>query len=142
MHANLIDNTISFVKEELKNAEGGHDWFHIERVYKSAIEINRKENGEELVVRLAALLHDIADSKFNNGDEEVGPNKAEEFLKSIHVHEEIISHVKLIIQNMSFKNSLVSWVSAVMFRFIILSSFSQRVSLKLPISPKPALLIR
>ena len=104
MH-NIINLTTNFVKETLANAETGHDWFHIERVYKSAIEINRKENGDELVVQLAALLHDIADSKFNNGDEEIGPNKAVDFLKSIHVDDETINHVKLIIQNMSFKNS-------------------------------------
>ena len=104
MH-NIINLTTNFVKETLANAETGHDWFHIERVYKSAIEINRKENGDELVVQLAALLHDIADSKFNNGDEEIGPNKAVDFLKSIHVDDATINHVKLIIQNMSFKNS-------------------------------------
>ncbi|TDG37371.1 HD domain-containing protein [Pedobacter changchengzhani] len=104
----ILSSTISFVKETLANAEAGHDWFHIERVYKSAIEINKTEKGNGLVVQLAALLHDIADSKFNNGDEEIGPNKASDFLKSINVDVETINHVKLIIQNMSFKNSFDS----------------------------------
>lgn len=105
---NLIQQTINFVKLTLANAEAGHDWFHIERVYKTALTINAIENGDELVVSFAALLHDIADPKFNNGDEEIGPNKAEAFLKSIHVDCIIINHVKLIIQNMSFKNSFES----------------------------------
>ena len=100
-----IQKTINFVKQTLKNAEAGHDWFHIERVFKTAININKAEKGNELVVTFAALLHDIADPKFNDGDEEVGPNLAESFLKSIAIEENIINHVKLIIQHMSFKNS-------------------------------------
>lgn len=104
MHSS-IQKTIDFVKKTLANAEAGHDWFHIERVYKTAQNINKKENGDELVVAFAALLHDIADPKFNNGDETLGPKMAAEFLESIHVDQAIIDHVKLIIENMSFKNS-------------------------------------
>jgi len=100
-----IEKTIDFVKKTLANAEAGHDWFHIERVFETAKTINQQENGNELVVAFAALLHDIADPKFNHGDEELGPNIAASFLESIAVDPEIISHVKLIIQNMSFKNS-------------------------------------
>ena len=100
-----IEKTIDFVKKTLANAEAGHDWFHIERVFETAKTINQQENGNELVVAFAALLHDIADPKFNHGDEELGPNIAASFLESIAVNPEIITHVKLIIQNMSFKNS-------------------------------------
>lgn len=102
---NTIQQTINFVKLTLADAEVGHDWFHIERVFKTAQTINATEKGDELVVSMAALLHDIADPKFNNGDEEIGPNKAEAFLKSIEIEPEVIAHVKLIIQHMSFKNS-------------------------------------
>jgi uncharacterized protein len=70
-NTDIISKTITFVKEKLKNAEGGHDWFHIERVYKNALLIAKDEVCNETIVKLAALLHDIADSKFNNGDEEV-----------------------------------------------------------------------
>lgn len=101
----IIDTTIAFVKQALAGAEAGHDWFHIERVYRTCLLINKTENGNEQVIALAALLHDIADPKFNNGDEEIGPRKAEEFLRSIGAAEEIIAHVKRIIENMSFKNS-------------------------------------
>ncbi|WP_316796027.1 HD domain-containing protein [Pedobacter agri] len=100
-----IQKTIDFVKKTLANAEAGHDWFHIERVYKTAQNINQKENGDDLVVAYAALLHDIADPKFNDGDEKIGPNIAAAFLKSIEVDQSIIDHVILIIENMSFKNS-------------------------------------
>ena len=103
-----IKKTIDFVKKTLENAEAGHDWFHIERVYKTSLTINQVEKGNELIVIFAALLHDIADPKFNNGDEELGPNLAETFLISIGVDIETTSQVKLIIQHMSFKNSFDS----------------------------------
>ncbi len=99
----IIQNTITFVKNELKNAEGGHDWFHIERVYKNALLISESEDVDKNVVALGALLHDIADSKFHNGDETVGPKMARQFLKSQNLSEEIIDHVVKIIENVSFK---------------------------------------
>lgn len=99
----LIQNTITFVKEQLKNAEGGHDWFHIERVYKNTLAIAKTEDCDLLVCQLGALLHDIADSKFHNGDEEIGPKKARKFLESHDVTEKIIQQVILIIENISFK---------------------------------------
>jgi uncharacterized protein len=99
----LINKTILFVKEQLANAEGGHDWFHIQRVYKNALLIARGENCDETVVKLGALLHDIADSKFHAGDETVGPKVARVFLESEGISETIISHVIQIIDNISFK---------------------------------------
>ena len=99
----LINVTIKFVKQELKNAEGGHDWFHIQRVYKNSLLIANCEDCDILVVKLAALLHDIADSKFYNGDETVGPKKARLFLESENVSENTIVHVINIIENISFK---------------------------------------
>lgn len=98
--------TLDFVQKELRNAEAGHDWWHIERVWKMTKEIATHENVDMEVVEYAALLHDIADSKFHNGDEEIGPQKAAGFLKSIAVDEQIIIHVQNIIRNMSFKSSL------------------------------------
>lgn len=102
----IIEKTIEFVKETLAGAEAGHDWFHIERVYKTALTINEQEKGDELIVALAALLHDIADPKFNDGDEEIGPRMADNFLESIGVDPSVIEHVKQIIINLSYKASL------------------------------------
>lgn len=99
----IIDNTICFVKQKLNNAEGGHDWFHIERVYKNAILIAEDENANKFIVQLAALLHDIADSKFHNGDETVGPKIAKDFLKSQNLEDHFIMHIVSIIENISFK---------------------------------------
>jgi uncharacterized protein len=99
----IIDKTILFVKEKLQDAEGGHDWFHIERVFKNATLIAQEEVCDVAVVKLAALLHDIADSKFHDGDEEIGPKIARKFLENENVSEEIIEHVIQIIKNISFK---------------------------------------
>jgi uncharacterized protein len=99
----IIEATVDFVKTSLQNAEGGHDWFHIERVWKNAVTIAVTENVDGFVVALAALLHDIADAKFHGGDEEIGPVTAVHFLQSIHVQQAIIDHVEHIIRNISFK---------------------------------------
>lgn len=101
-----IDQTMIFAKDILAEAEKGHDWSHTQRVYTNALLISKSENVNAFVVQLAALLHDIADSKFHDGDEEVGPQKARSFLQSIAVEKEIIAHVENIIRYMSFKNSL------------------------------------
>ncbi len=102
----ILDNTIVFVKATLKNAEGGHDWFHIERVYNNTLLLLKSEEANVLVVKLAALLHDIADSKFNDGDEKIGPLKARQFLENQNIAVENIMHIVKIIANMSYSKSL------------------------------------
>jgi len=102
-HSTVINNAVQFVKDTLQNAEGGHDWWHIHRVWTNARLIAQTEDVDMLTVELAALLHDIADSKFNNGDEEIGPAIAGEYLTSIDIHPATIRHVKNIIRYMSFK---------------------------------------
>ncbi|MFM2229821.1 MAG: hypothetical protein RL607_1079 [Bacteroidota bacterium] len=99
----IVDVTISYVKKQLEGAEAGHDWFHIERVYRNALHIADQENCNREVVQLAALLHDIADSKFHGGDENIGPKTARTFLESQKVEEATIDHVVKIIENISFK---------------------------------------
>jgi len=103
----IIQNTISFVKQTLKNAEGGHDWFHIERVLKNSQLIAKSEEVDSFVVSLGALLHDIADSKFHNGDETIGPKVAANFLEKQQVDVVVIEHVVKIINNISFKGGKV-----------------------------------
>lgn len=104
----VIENTINYVKQTLKNAEGGHDWFHTQRVVNNAKLISKTENVDTFIVELGALLHDIADAKFYNGDETIGPKKARNFLKTQQVDEKTIIHVEKIIRFISFKMSLSS----------------------------------
>lgn len=112
MHDNSIQGkkvlaaTEGYVKKALANAEAGHDWFHISRVYKNALQIAKEEPCDLFIVGLGALLHDIADAKFHNGNEELGPKLAAEFLTEQNVSQEIVHHVCNIIKAISYKNSL------------------------------------
>ncbi|PCJ92855.1 MAG: phosphohydrolase [Flavobacteriaceae bacterium] len=108
INTSTVELTKKFVKETLQGAEGGHDWFHTHRVFLNAQHIAKGENVNELVVSVGALLHDIADAKFHNGDETIGPKMARTFLSSIHVDEKTIIHIINIIEHISFKNSLDS----------------------------------
>ncbi len=99
----LLERTKAFVKETLASAEGGHDWFHIQRVYNNARRIAAGEKANGLIVALGALLHDIADAKFHNGDEHIGPALANKFLEQQQVSAEVREHVVRIIENISFK---------------------------------------
>ena len=104
MENQLILNTINFVKLQLKNAEAGHDWFHIERVWKLSKKIAENEDGDLEIIEFGALLHDIADPKFHNGDEELALKISREFLESENLEEEKIKKILFIIKNISFKN--------------------------------------
>lgn len=99
----IIAQTKSFVQKTLKNAEGGHDWFHTLRVYTNAKTILKNETADAFVVKLASLLHDIADSKFHNGNEDIGHQNAKAFLEKQSVDAEVITHVVNIIKNVSYK---------------------------------------
>lgn len=99
----LVLKTEAFVRETLKDAEAGHDWFHIQRVWANARLICQSEDCQQEIVELGALLHDIADSKFHDGDETVGPRVARSFLESVGAPQQTISHVVAIIENVSFK---------------------------------------
>ncbi len=101
---NHLTLTINFVKEKLEGAEAGHDWFHIERVWKLSKKIAEKEGGNLEVIELSALLHDIADPKFHNGDETLALKISQNFLEEIHVEDELIEQVLFVIKNISFKN--------------------------------------
>lgn len=100
----VVEQTVDFVRRELSDAESGHDWWHIFRVWKLAVRIAKEENADLFVVNLGALLHDIADAKFHDGDETIGPRMAETFLHTQQLPENIIAGVLNIVRFVSFKN--------------------------------------
>ena len=102
-NSEITEATKTFVQQQLENAEGGHDWFHILRVYNNAKLISKNENVDPFIVALGALLHDIADSKFHDGNEALGPEIARKFLFEHDVDSSVIEHVIRIIENISFK---------------------------------------
>jgi uncharacterized protein len=103
-HNEIIQKTIIFVKQQLEGAEGGHDWWHIQRVHNTAKQIAEEETADLLVVELGALLHDIADPKFHNGNDDLGPEIAQNFLHSLKIPQEKIDHVVNIIRHISYSS--------------------------------------
>ena len=101
----LIQKIAKLVRKRLQYAEGGHDWWHVYRVWQNSKAIARNESVNLFIVELAALLHDIADSKFHDGDEDVGPNLAKEIMEEHTVDQEYQERVLDIIRNISFKKS-------------------------------------
>ncbi len=99
----IIDKVKEFVKQEMLKGDSGHDWSHVLRVNNTAKKIAKKENANLFIVELSALFHDIADSKFTNGDETIAPKKVKEFLGSLKVDAEIIEKVNYIVDHVSFK---------------------------------------
>jgi uncharacterized protein len=104
VNSGIIQKTKVYIKETLEGAEAGHDWSHIERVWKLSRHIRAEEGkGDVQVVELGALLHDISDPKFNGGDEEKGSQLAYHFLQKEGVPSESIEHIQTIIKHISFK---------------------------------------
>jgi len=99
----IINKTKEYVKIKLDGEGTGHDWWHILRVYKISISIGKKENADMFIVELTALLHDIADWKFNEGSSEIGLKLSREWLTNLGVDGAIISKITNIIGTMSFK---------------------------------------
>lgn len=101
----IIQQTKEYVREKLKGEGSGHDWHHVERVWKNAVYIGEKEGADLYVVQLGALLHDIADWKFYDGDETIGPKLTEEWLRKLQVDPVTILHTCSIIKKISFKGA-------------------------------------
>jgi uncharacterized protein len=102
----IIQRTVEFVKNEFQDDSSGHDWWHIHRVWKNALAICRHEQADEFIVQLAALLHDLDDWKFNEGDDET-PHRARAWMESCEVDRGIVAKVCEIIMNVSFKGAQV-----------------------------------
>lgn len=104
----IIQKTTDFVKERLESDNSGHDWWHTYRVWKMARSIGERENVDVFVIELAALLHDVADWKFHDGDTGAGSRVSKEWLKKCGVDPERIKHVCDIVENISFKGAGVN----------------------------------
>lgn len=101
----IIEQVAREVEKRLEGEGSGHDWWHIVRVWNMAKRIGKEENADMFVVELAALLHDIADWKFYDGDDTVGPKIARQVLEKYSVSAEAINQVCAIIMGISFKGA-------------------------------------
>ena len=104
----LIEKTSLYVQKELADDGSGHDWWHVYRVWSIAKKIAQKESADQTTVELAALLHDIADWKFNNGDESAGPKQAADWLNNNGATPRLVSEVREIISTLSYKGANVA----------------------------------
>lgn len=105
--ANILSKTENYVRQKLEGEGTGHDWWHIHRVRNTAIQLGKMEDADLFIVELAALLHDIADHKFHNGNEDIGPETAQNWLQQLEVKESVIHHICDIIRDISYKGSEV-----------------------------------
>lgn len=101
----IVNQTAGYIKTKLLGEGSGHDWWHVYRVWKNAIHIGKQENADMFVIELAALLHDIADWKFYDGNDEIGPQMAKLWLEKLSVDNAVITHVCQIIKDVSFKGA-------------------------------------
>ena len=102
----VIEQTQEYVKKTL-SGDSSHDWWHVHRVRNMALQLAKQENTDVFIVQLVALLHDIADWKFNDGNDNIGPKVAKEWLWKVDIEEPIISHICEIIKDLSFKGAVV-----------------------------------
>ena len=101
----IIEDTARYVQDTLAGDSSGHDWWHIYRVWRTARKIASQEGADIFTVELAALLHDIADFKFHDGDDTVGVFVARKWLEEQQVDAVVTNHVLAIIKGLSFKGA-------------------------------------
>ena len=108
MRGRVLEETEAFVRGKMEGEGTGHDWWHVHRVRRMALRLAREEGTDPFVVELAALLHDVADHKFHNGDETAGPRAAREWLRGLGVEPGVVEHVATVIAELSFKGAGVA----------------------------------
>jgi uncharacterized protein len=104
----LINQVVQLVKAKFQDLEGSHDWFHIERVWQTALYLQSKEGGNLDEISLAALLHDYSDHKYNGGDFDAGSREVLNVLNQLNCPFELADRVAKIVQVVSYKGALVS----------------------------------
>lgn len=110
MQQEHIESVRLLVQQEFSGEGTGHDWWHMWRVWQMARRIGTAEGANMYVVELAALLHDIADHKFHNGDRTVGAVRAREILQHIGVEESVIAAVCDIIPKVSLADRVANGI--------------------------------
>ncbi len=105
-HSKIIESLKTKIKSQFENDSSGHDWFHIERVWRNAKAIAKKENADIFLTELGALLHDIADHKFVDDFRKESSKRTNELLSPFHLSHDTITSVQHIVLHTSFKGGI------------------------------------
>ena len=102
----ILESLREQVKAKLSGEGTGHDWYHVERVWKLSKAIAISEAAADMfIVEAGALLHDIADHKFHGGDETVGPKVARNLLEEYSLDKDKTDRIAAIVEEISFKGA-------------------------------------
>ncbi len=104
----IIQRLTETIKQKFEGDSSGHDWFHIERVWKTAKRIAQHENANVFITELGALLHDIADHKFTDNFEEASINLTAEMLSPFPIDDADLKQVQHIVLNCSYKGGVTA----------------------------------
>jgi uncharacterized protein len=92
-----IDEIRRIAEGYFDKSAAGHDWHHVERVYRMAVKIGKAEGADMSVLEPAALLHDIARRKEGEGAVEChaaeGARMARQILKEISYPDDKIEKI-------------------------------------------------
>ena len=101
----LVERVAAHIKAKFSDEGSGHDWFHIDRVWRLARRLASEEGADRQVVELGALVHDIADWKFHGGDDSAGPRAAQALLVGEGATQSVVDAVVDIVATLSFKGA-------------------------------------
>ncbi len=98
LEESIIEKSIAFAREQMKNLKPSHGWDHVQRVVMTAGRIAAAEGANPFVVKVAAVLHDIArgtqdESRGARCHAELGSAMACEFLKEAGLDETRTRHI-------------------------------------------------
>ncbi len=115
----IIQRIKELVREEFLSAEASHDWQHVMRVENNALALlSKTPEANKFIVLLAVYLHDLADAKFHNGDEHIGPKRTQSILKEHQVSDDVVKEVTHIVAYMSFRSSFQEVQKSINFQLV------------------------
>lgn len=101
---NILEITENYIKTNFNQESTGHDWWHIKRVYDLSLRINEIEEKDEFVVGMIALLHDVFDEKFSDGNVK---KNLEKLMKELNIYDSIekrdFENIIYSVENLGFK---------------------------------------
>ncbi len=99
----ILSATENYIRQTFETEGSGHDWWHIYRVWKLAVQIQKNEGGDLFIIEMAALLHDLDDWKLKSGNHL--ENKTQQWLEKLEVTKVEKAKIIEVIQQVSFKGA-------------------------------------